>query len=115
MITTRHRTAPTTTPAAPPTTVEDMPPLHVTKAGIPTDEHLPVHVPQSVIDEQVFHRRARIVIAVITVLCLVIGVATAVAYSRSQPPSQTRAASAPTPTTLISPFTNASLAGVIDF
>ena len=114
MTTTRHRTAPTTTPAAPPTTVEDMPPLHVTKAGIPTDEHLPVHVPQSVIDEQIFHRRARIVIGVVAVLCVLILAAMAV-YARSQTASQTRGAPVPSSTTLISPFTNAPLNGVITF
>ena len=114
MTTTRRSTAPLTTPASPPTTVEDMPPLHVTRAGIPTDEHLPVHVPQSVIDEQVFHRRARIVITVIATLCVLILAAMAV-YARSQPASQTRSAPAPTSTTLISPFTNAPLNGVIAF
>jgi len=93
MTTTRPRTAPTSTTAAPPTAVGDMPPLHVTRAGIPTDEHLPVHVPQSVIDQQVFERRARIVIAVIAVLCLLIAAAATI-YAVTATPAPARTAPA---------------------
>ena len=113
MTTTGQSAAATSSP--PPTHVSDMPPLHVTKAGIPTDEHVPVHVPQSVIDWQVFHRRARIVIGTVATLCLLLGVVLLVGATRTQQASTARHAPAPTPVGLISPFTGAPLTGVITF
>jgi hypothetical protein len=106
MTTTRPRTTS-------PTHVVDLPPLRVTSDDIPADEHLPV--PQSVLDWENYRRRTPIVIAVVVTLCVLLLLALAISVSRMPPTSYARSAPAPTPVTLVSPFTGQPLPGVIAF
>lgn len=114
------------------THVADLPPLQVTRTGIPADEHLPEHVPQSVLDEQQFRRRSRITWIVVGTLCLVFALAAALMYAPPQAGvhmglggyawTQYRAGervpgspTTSTPPGLQSPFTGVPLTGIPPF